>query len=86
MNASDWFHRITSNSRRMHKEACVAAFAIELVTKRRTRALCCWCLERAELSPPYPVHEVSRLSAHAGPCDICDVTGRDVLVAMEKPQ
>jgi hypothetical protein len=56
----------------MRRGSHIAAFAIELVTKRPTWSLCCWCAEHVD-------GDVWRLPL-GGECQRCPYVGRDCLV------
>lgn len=68
--------RIIENCKRTRHETHTAACAIELVTKKKTYSLCCWCLDKADPNMELGAHRVYL----GGDCDRCPYSGYDCLV------
>lgn len=74
MNANN----LISNARNLGHSAHATAFAVELATGQRARALCCWCLEKCDPAGALEAHRVPV----GGDCSGCSYIGRDTLVAI----
>jgi hypothetical protein len=68
--------RLIENANRLGKDALHASVALELVTGRAWRALCCWCLDKVD---PQGEREAVRLHV-GGDCPCCPYSGRDTLL------
>jgi hypothetical protein len=71
---------LIENSRRMGKDTFHTAAALSLVTGDSWRPLCCWCLEKIQLSSDDRI-EAHRTADRADNFCACGYIGRDVLVA-----